>query len=476
MACGRGWCLAMLLFAAGCAPVPALPVSPSLPPPAQRPVCTLSFQDSPLPSRKRLSISFDTVLRLTQDQNGQISLAREKIRQACAEKELAQKRWLPDLYAGLGYYRHEGGIQNEDGTLTHSSLGSLFSGLEVGGRLDLRDLAFQKIDAERRLWQRKGELSQLTSENLLDAAGTYIDLLAARTGAGVHSDLIDELTELLATARKVARVEASVRFEVSRIETELSADRQQLRKSQEQAIAAAAKLAYLLGLDPDAELEPLEQVMTPLPLVDTAAPPDELVARAASTGPGVSETRRILSVLEAARQQGQGAGAYLPTIEMHMLEGAFGAGPGSRSTWDNRWDLGLQVRWNLTDYLTAKERQWVAQSQMNQLHLSYMELKAKLSAGAREAYEAVRSGQDRMREAQAMIEHARETVKWSRYRFTEVGLEKRAAASEVMQALRTLAGARLVYLGALSDYNRAQLRLLVLMGALPPCAATPSAH
>src|SRR5206468_11640310 len=125
-------------------------------------------------SPRPLPISLDTVLRLAEEQNGQIALARERVREATAEKHL--KQWLPDLYVGTAYYRHEGGIQNEDGTLTRSSFGAMFGGMEVRGRFDLREAVFQRVDAERKVWQQKGELSKLSSENLLDAANTYVDL------------------------------------------------------------------------------------------------------------------------------------------------------------------------------------------------------------------------------------------------------------------------------------------------------------
>jgi outer membrane protein TolC len=480
------WVLQAMLLLPGCAPVGTLPAPPA---PTHVELRTAQSESSgvrqvalqqqlPEPSfvtppltppqtTHPLPVSFDTVLRLTQDQNGQINLAREKIRQASAETELAEKNWLPNLYTGVTYYRHEGGIQNFDGTFIHSSYGSLFGGMEVGGRLDLRDLAFQKIDAERRLWQQKGELSKLTSENLLDAGGTYIDLLSARTSEAIHRALLNELVGLLGTAQRIAKVEPANRVEVSRVETEIHFQRQQLRKTQEQAKAAAAKLVYLLGVGPEVELVPVEYVMAPLPLVDAGVAVQEMLALAMTDGPGVRETQRILALLEEARQKGQGAGRYVPTFEMRMAEGVFGAGPGSRSTWDNRWDLGLQARWNLGEYLMAREKQRIAQSQMSQLHLSYQDLKAKLAAGVQEAYEAVRSAQDQMLEAQAMIEHARETLKWSRYRLTELELQKRAAPSEVLLALQAQAGAQLAYLAAVRDFNRAQVRLLVLIGTLP---------
>ena len=75
---------------------------------------------------KVLPISIDTVLRLAEDQNAQVGVARERVSEAYAEKDVAAYAWLPKLYAGIAYYRHEGGIQNEDGTLQHSSFSSLF--------------------------------------------------------------------------------------------------------------------------------------------------------------------------------------------------------------------------------------------------------------------------------------------------------------------------------------------------------------
>ena len=52
---------------------------------------------------------------------------------------MAAKGWLPTVTAGVGYYRHEGGIQNEDGTLTRSSFGALYPGVDVHADFDVRE-------------------------------------------------------------------------------------------------------------------------------------------------------------------------------------------------------------------------------------------------------------------------------------------------------------------------------------------------
>src|SRR2546426_575621 len=89
-----------------------------------------------LPHLRRLA------LRLAEENNPQIALAREKLCESQTEQELACRGWMPNVYAGLGYYRHEGGIQNEDGTLTHSSTGALFPGMELRTEVDVREATF----------------------------------------------------------------------------------------------------------------------------------------------------------------------------------------------------------------------------------------------------------------------------------------------------------------------------------------------
>ena len=46
--------------------------------------------------------------------------------------------------------------------------------------------------------------------------------------------------------------------------------------------------------------------------------------------------------------------ALMPTVQFNVFEGAFGAGPGDAMKWDNRLDIGLQARWELTRLLSAQ--------------------------------------------------------------------------------------------------------------------------
>jgi outer membrane protein TolC len=417
----------------------------------------------PSASSKELPISLDTVLRLAPDRNGQMAIARQRLQEAFAQQELAAKQWLPELTFGTAYYRHEGGIQEFTGHFIHSSYGSLFAGLEMHGKIDLRDAAYKRIDAERKVWQQKSELSKLTSETLLDAAGTYVDLVAARTTELLSLDSEKKMADLMELAQTLAKIDSGLRVEVVRLGAEIQGQKLITRKTQEGAAAAAAKLNYLLGLDPAGMLIVVDRQLPPVALVNAAMPLDMLVSQAQSKGPGVRELEGLLAVVEDSRAKASGPGRFLPTLEMTMAEGAFGAGPGSQSTWDNRWDLGLHVKWSLTEALTARERRRIADAQNQQVRLSVQELRAKLTLGVQEAREACLSGQEQIAVGQLQIKAAEESLELSNSRLKEN--IKGRSPSEVLMAIRAAAGARLTYLQAIRDYDKAQLRLFILIGA-----------
>jgi outer membrane protein TolC len=443
---------------------------PAQAPPQPQPVAQRQALPSELPiNPKTVPITLDTVMRLARDQNGQVQLAREKLHEAYIEQALARKRWLPELSVGAGFWRHEGGIQDFQGNLVHSSYGSMVGGLEVRGTFDLRDVIFQRLEAERKVWQQHGELTRFSTDQLLDAATTYIELLAARSTEAIALEAETKLQRLLEQAQKLEKIDPGVRVEVARIEAEVGSQKMLTRRLREGSTAAAAKLIYLLGLNPSSELTVLDQQLVPLRLVDANQPVETLIEAALRHGPGVQELEAILGVLETMRAKGEGPIHWLPSIEVRMGEGAFGAGPGSRLDWDNRWDLGVQARWNISELYTGRERKRLFDTRIQQAQLSFADLRAKLTLGVQEAREAVRSNQEQLVLAKGQIQHSEETYELSDQRLREN--IKGRSPSEVLLAVRSLVGARLGYLHALRDLDKAQLRLFVLTGADGPTAA-----
>lgn len=409
-------------------------------------------------------VTLGTLFRVAEEQNAQIALSRARIDEASASKDLADKAWLPQVSFGTAWFRHEGGIANQDGTIQNSSFGSLLAGGDFVGKLDLKDAIYQRFVAERQLTQQQGELRRVTYETLLDAANTYVDLMAARTAEAMAREANVELQTLLARAQKAVQAIPAAGIDVATISAALHAREVLIIQLQEQQAQASAKLIYLLGLDPCAKIAVADDYLVPLDLIDPGKPVCDLVNQALTMGPGVQEMERMLALIDQGIAQANGPGKYLPIVEAHALEGGFGTGPGASTSWNNRFDLGLQVRWSITELFTQQERQHLMRAKTDQAQIAYKDLRAKLTAGVQEAHEVVSRGRDQIRLSEAAITDAKKAQKLIEERM-DANLAGTMAYTEVMKGQQATALARVSYLSAVRNYNQAQLRLFLLTGA-----------
>lgn len=420
------------------------------------------------PASTILEVTLDAVLQMAECQNLALATARERVKQAYAEEELAAKSWIPDISVGAGYYRHEGGIQLQEGPLIKSSTGAAIAGADAAVRIDPRIVRFNKLDAARKLKQQQGEYRKISTDVLLDAAGTYVDLLAAHSGLALARSLQGDLQALRDRAEKLASLEKGARVEVARIDSELSGQAQLIRKLEGQARSAAAKLAYLLGLDPCIELVPADPRLVAFPLADADCPPCDLIARALACGPGIKELEAVLCIVQKGMADASGPARFLPTVTAQAVEGGFWAGRNDALDPANRFDLGVQARWSITELCTADIRRRISSSLQQQAQLSYCDLRGKLTLGVQEAQEAIISGRDQLKHAEAQIDQAKSAMELSEVRLREA--IPGATFSEVLLAQRALAGARANGISILREYDKAQLRLMVLTGCNRPPA------
>ena len=410
---------------------------------------------------KILPLSLDTVMHLAGDQNGQVRLARLRVEEANLRHASADRHWLPEMTIGPSYYRHEGGIQDFNGQFIRSSYGSTFIGAELRGRLDLRELTVKRIEAERSAVLRRGELSKLTSEQLLDAASTYVDLLAARTGEAIAKETEGRLENLLVQARKLASLDPGVNIEAVRAEAELESQKVLARKFREGSESAKLKLLYTLGLEQSSEVALLDEI-TMFRLIDENRPAEALVEEALRDGPGVAELARLLAVVDRICAEADCNKKWIPALEVTLAEGGFGAGPGSRSEWDHRFDAAVHLRWSINDLCGSREKLRLLDNQRQQAHQTFQDLRARLDLGVRQALTELRSSQDQLALAMKHIAYAEESYRLSDSRLREN--IKGRSPSEVLLATRSLFAARMSYLTALRDYDKAQIRLFVLTG------------
>jgi outer membrane protein TolC len=432
------------------------------------------------PTDQPLSISLDTVLRLAEQQNPQVAIARAKVGSACAEKRLAAT-WMPDIYAGFGYYRHDGGIQDQTGKLIISDANALDAGLQISGELNLRERAFKQVDAARKVWQSQGELSKITYEQLLDASTTYIDFLAACSALAISMDLEIKIKPYYDNALRAYNMNmtADVIIEKNRIDSELKYQQRVQKELRGKIEALSAKLCYLLGLDPHTQLVPYDSQMVALNLVDTHQPTDSLVSQALSNGPGVREMEGILCVINSGVATAKGASRWAPIIGVQAGEGFFGAGPSGVLDSANRFDLGLQAKWNISDLFTGQKKHDLAMNQICQANLAYQDLRSKLTLSVHEAKSTIDSiegafpiSEELIKEMNVIVDKVKLVLDKGSKPMSADGMQPgsgqsgglQVTNSDVVTALHKVMDAQLDYVAMMREYDKAQLRLMVVLG------------
>ena len=454
---------------------PRLTLEPMESPPHSRspstvgPVNNLAPQPTPTPNVatpvRVLPLSLETLFRLAEEKNPQVRLAREQVTGACADLDVARNNWLPKIYAGPAYYRHEGGIQDQNGQLIHSSTGALFAGLEVNALCDIRDATFQRVRAERELWQQKGELSRITNVTLLAASSAYMDLLTARTGEEVVRSVDTQLQALLKLAEDLGQNVPQA--PVESIRAEVHANQQVLLKLRQLGDAASARLAYLLGVCPGTLFEPVDATLAPFGLVDATPGAGRVGGAGRSQWAGGARPGRDAG--SAARQRRQGgrpnavpahrrdAHGRGPVWSRAGIEPGLGQplGPGPASALERGEFLDVQAA--ATSRGIAVEPG--SPGPGRPAH--------KLSAGVQEARETIHNTGYQIRQGQQQIDHSEKSVELLTEILKSVPQKDRALV-DVMRGLMQLKQAQQDYLTAVNTYDKAQLRLLLLLGPLGP--------
>jgi hypothetical protein len=300
----------------------------------------------------------------------------------------------------------------------------------------LRKDTFKKPVAEATVWRRRAELRKVERDNLQDAANAYFDWLTALRGEAVTRELMNYDEQLLDRARRLAKTEKPAQVIVESIESALDSHRQALENSHYQVQGLAANLANLMGLN--GPLPATNETLEPMDRVDTSVAVEVLVRQSQENGPSVRE----LQGLAASIQQGIDSARMAQSICAH------------------------------TGAPLVCGRLQIAQSQLQQAQLSLFSLQNKLRAGVEEAYAAIIQGREQINHAFDAIQHAKESYRLTKLRLEEEGPDanrRNNTYTAVLTTIRQLTQTNADYLKAINAYNKAQARLLLLLGNYPPC-------
>jgi len=461
-------------------------------------------ESTPLPSRPPGTalepgqaihpIDLPGALRLAGARDLDVAIARERVYQAVAELQLARSQWLPSLFIGPNWIRHDGQVQVVEGQVRSISKSSLFLGATAAGGssvsgpvpaggpaqvsglttvLRISDAIFAPLAARQVVDARRAGIQVAANDALLGVAEAYLDLqqaagrMAIAREAAANAEALAGLTA--SYARSGAGLEADYRRSL--------AERDRRRKDVEQAVGeleiASAEVVRRVRLDPRIVVAPVEPPETVIRLVSDRCTIDDLIAAGLRNRPELAEAQALVQATLVRLKQAR-LRPFIPSLAFRYSGGGFGGGPnGFFGNFDARSDADVNLFWEVQNLGFADRA--IAKQRASQQRAATLEV---LKVQDRVASEVVRAEKGRLA-ASRQIEEAGRAVPEAQASLTlnlanirrGAGLPGATRPIEVLQPIQALAVARSDYLDAVLAYNRSQFRLYRAMGRPPLLAA-----
>lgn len=431
-------------------------------------------------------IDLGSALRLAGVENPELLLARQRVAEATAVRQLAVAQLLPNLNVGTNYDLHRGTLQQSNGTMLRVDRDSLYLGLganAVGaGTVNVPGLNYNLnigagwygfLSARQRVTTVTAVAEAVRNDVLLRVYSAYLDLLRAEGRRAIAEKNRAEAAELARITDAYAKAGQGRKADADRAAVELRRRDADLTQSEADTLTASARLCQLLNLNPATRLKPIDGWVVPAPLVPDPVPLADLLAVALLQRPELaarrSQVREMLYELSLAKVL-----PFSPNVILGFSAGGFGGGSDLVSTppntaprfsnLDGRADFDVAVFWtfrNLGVGNVALVRG--ADSRVKQMRLRELETVNLVRAQVAESHARVAA-------RYLQIDATEKAVRAGTEAFSEDFARIKAGAGlplEVVDSLRLLGRARYDYLDTIIDYNRAQIQLWVSVGQPP---------
>lgn len=447
-------------------------------------------------------IDLGTALKLAGVENPELLLARQRITEAVALRQLAAAQLLPNLNLGTNFDLHRGTLQQSSGNILKVNRDALYYGLganAVGaGTVNIPGLNYSLnvgegwygfLVARQRVRVTEAVADAVRNDVLLRVCLGYLDLLQAEGRRAIAVRNRDEATEIARVTAAFAQAGQGRKADADRAAVELRRREGELFRAEADTQTTSARLCQLLNLDPSARLVPIDGWVVPAPLVPDPIPLPDLLATALMQRPELAARR--LEVQAALYEMSLAKVLpFSPNVILGFSAGGFGGGSNLVSSppgfiggngqllsaprfgdFAGRTDFDVVVFWqfrNMGVGNLALVR--AADSRMKQTQLRELETLNLVRAQVAEAHALVAA-------AFLQIDAAEKAVRASSEAFAQDLARVKGGQGlplEAVDSLRLLGRSRFEYLDAIIDYNRAQFRLWVALGRPPAnCLARP---
>jgi len=458
---------------------------PAEEPPAPKPAPPLKLPPIPRGEQDHavLPINLPTALQLAKAQPLDIALASQRIEAAAAALKRANTLWLPTVYLGIDYARHDGQIQDIRGDVFTTSRSSFMAGVGPSAVFAVTDAIFAPLAARQVVRAREADQQAAVNDSTLDVATAYFNVQQARGELAGAMDAVRRAEDLVRRAEELA-AGLVPRVEINRAKTELSRRRQGVETAYERWETSSAELARILRLPPAVLTVPVEEPQLRVDLVDLQHPIDDLVALGLTTRPELA-SRKALVEATLARLRQEKVRPLVPSVLLRgnatnpagtLSSGLFGGGRNNDLTHFNaRNSMDLQILWEFQNLgfgnaAAVRERRAENEQAIIELFRTQDRVAAEVvqaHAQARRALNRVSQAEDELVNAIETAEKNVEGISQTRRIGDVVVLVFRP--QEVVAAIQALDQAYRDYFGAIAEFNRAQFRLYRALGHPAQC-------
>jgi outer membrane protein TolC len=430
--------------------------------------------------QKPLPINLPTALQLANAQAIDIQVASQRIEVAAAQLDRAQKLWLPTIYLGTDYYRHDGQIQETPGNVFGTSRSSLMVGAGPSAVFAVSDAIFEPLATRQIVRARESAFQTASNDTMLAVAEAYFGVQQARGELAGAQDAARRAEELVHQVEKLVAGGLTPEVEVTRGRADLAHRRQAVRIAGDRWRVAASDLQRILRLEPTALVEPQEPPQLAVTIVPLDQKVDELIPLALMNRPELAAQQALVqATLERLRQE-----RLRPLVPSVLLRGTstqvtgtlaggfYGGGMNSfMGNFGARGDFDLQFLWELQNLgfgNRARVRERRGEHEISILEL--FRLQDQVAADVVQTFSLAQSAAGRMKDAEAELREAVDSVEKN---LLGVSQTKRLTGNvlilvirpqEVVAAIQALSQAYVDYYGTVADYNRAQFRLYRALG------------
>jgi outer membrane protein TolC len=434
-----------------------------------------------------------TALRLAGVQNPELLLARERVAEAVAVRQLAAAQFLPNINAGTNVDVHDGNLQASNGQIVKVNRGSLYLGLganavaagtvNIPGIVwngNLSEVLFGALVTKQIVRQRRFDSEAVRNDVLLRVATAYMELLRAEGRVAVLQKTRAENREVVRVTKAGYDTGQWKKSDYDRALSELALRESELVEAEGAVQVASARLCELIDLDPTVRLHAIDGWVVPAPVVPPQVPLPELLAIAMAQRPELSAQR---AAIRAAFLQLRGAKLlpFSPNLIAGYSAATFGGGSNLVSQGILQPDGTVIQQPRFDSFAPREDIDVVAYWTLRNLGLGNLALVRLQQSNLRGQNFRLVEVLNRVR-AEVASSYARTQV-----RFAQIDLAEQAVKTsgegyrkdltrthegvglpiEVLDNLRLLARGRLAYLDAIVDYNRAQFELYVALGQPP---------